>query len=86
MEEISMSVKDVYLDYPSTVYNRKTLKQTVFELIKLQKPQKVLHDVHALRGISLSLIHICICFMWFLAWCRVDIFDLGIIPRFLYNY
>ena len=52
MEEISMSVKDVYLDYPSTVYNRKTLKQTVFELIKLQKPQKVLHDVHALRGIS----------------------------------
>ena len=45
MEEISMSVKDVYLDYPSTVYNRKTLKQTVFELIKLQ-------NVHALRGIS----------------------------------
>jgi len=55
MGKSSITAKNVYLDYPSTVYNRKTLKQTVFELIKLQKPQKILHDVHALRGVSFEI-------------------------------
>lgn len=55
MDKSSISVRNIYLDYPSTVYNRKTLKQTVFELVKLQKPQKILHDVHALRGISFEI-------------------------------
>ncbi|MCJ7856665.1 ABC transporter ATP-binding protein [Lachnospiraceae bacterium NSJ-143] len=56
MEKSSISVRDIYLDYPSTIYNRKTLKQTVFELAKLQKPKTVLHDVHALKGVSFEMV------------------------------
>lgn len=55
MNECHISLKDVYLDYPSTVYNRRSLKQEVFELLKLQRPQKLLSDVHALRGVSLEI-------------------------------
>lgn len=50
-----ISLQDVYLDYPSTIYNNKSLKQAVFEVLKLQKPQMLLSDVHALRGVSLEI-------------------------------
>ena len=53
--ECHISLKDVYLDYPSTVYNRRSLKQEVFERLKLQKPQKLLSDVHALQGVNLEI-------------------------------
>lgn len=55
MRECHISLQDVYLDYPSTIYNRKSLKQELFELLRLQKPQKLLSDVHALRGVSLEI-------------------------------
>lgn len=55
MNDCHIIIKDINLYYPSGLYNRKTLKQTVFELIKLQKPKPLLRDVHALRGINLEI-------------------------------
>lgn len=55
MGECHISLHDVHLYYPSALYNRRTLKQTVFELVRLQKPKPLLNDVHALRGISLEI-------------------------------
>ncbi len=55
MSDCHISIKNVDLYYPSALYNRKTLKQTVFELVRLQKPKPLLNDVHALRGISLEI-------------------------------
>lgn len=55
MNNCHIILKDVYLSYPSAQYNRKTLKQTVFELIKLQKPQRLLKDVTALQGVSFEI-------------------------------
>lgn len=55
MESCHISLRDVYLDYPSTIYNRRSLKQEVFELLRLQKPQKLLSDVHALQGVTLEI-------------------------------
>ena len=55
MSDCHIYLNDLELSYPSALYNRKTLKQTVFELMKLQKPKPLLHDVHAIRGISLKI-------------------------------
>lgn len=55
MKKCHISIKEVYLDYPSTIYNRKTLKQAIFEMAKLQKPAKLLNDIHALRGLSIEI-------------------------------
>lgn len=55
MENCSILLQDVDLYYPSSLYNRKSLKQTVFELIKLQKPKKMLNDVHAINGVSIKI-------------------------------
>lgn len=55
MNDCHIYIKDLYLSYPSALYNRKTLKQTVFELMKLQKPKPLLNDVHAIRGITLNI-------------------------------
>jgi lipopolysaccharide transport system ATP-binding protein len=55
MDDCHIILKDVYLSYPSAQYNRKTLKQTVFEMVKLQKPQKLLKDVAALNGVSFEI-------------------------------
>ena len=55
MKECHISIQDVYLDYPSAVYNRKSLKQEFFERLRLQKPAKLLSDVHALRGVSFEI-------------------------------
>lgn len=55
MKDCHISMQDVFLDYPSTIYNRKSLKQEVFEFLKFQKPQRLLNDVHALRGVSLEI-------------------------------
>jgi lipopolysaccharide transport system ATP-binding protein len=48
-------MQDVDLYYPSALYNRKSLKQAVFELAHLQKPKQILNDVHALKGLSLEI-------------------------------
>lgn len=53
MNDCFIDIKDVHLLYPSTLYNTKSLKQTVFEFLKLQKAEKVLPDVYALRGLSM---------------------------------
>lgn len=55
MSDCHIKLGDIYLDYPSTVYNRKSLKQTVFEMVKLQKPRELLKDVHAIRGLTLEI-------------------------------
>ena len=55
MGDCKISINDVHLYYPSTIYNRKTLKQTAFELLKLQKPKALLNDVHALRGVNIEI-------------------------------
>ena len=55
MSESHISIKNVDLYYPSALYNGLTLKQTVFELMRLQKPKPLLMDVHALRGLSLEI-------------------------------
>ncbi len=55
MSDCHITLKDVNLYYPSSLYNRKTMKQTVFELIKLQKPKPLLKDVHAIQGVSFEI-------------------------------
>jgi len=55
MEKCNITLRDVDLYYPSALYNRKSLKQAVFELVKIQKPKEALNDVHALKGISLQI-------------------------------
>lgn len=55
MGDCHISVKDMDLYYPSAIYNRRTLKQTVFELLKFQKPPQLLNDVHAIRGITFDI-------------------------------
>ena len=55
MEKCNILLEDVHLYYPSALYNRKSLKQAVFEMVKLQKPKQTLSDVHALKGISLKI-------------------------------
>lgn len=55
MSDCHISIKDMQMYYPSAIYNRKTLKQTVFELLRFQKPAGLLNDVHAIRGITLDI-------------------------------
>lgn len=55
MEKCHITMKDINLYYPSALYNRKSLKQAVFELVRLQKPKQILNDVHALKGLSLQI-------------------------------
>ena len=55
MDNYYINLKDVHLYYPSALFNARTLKQTVFQLIRLQKPAKLLKDVHALCGIDLNI-------------------------------
>lgn len=55
MEKCHITLQDVNLYYPSALYNRKSLKQAVFELVRLQKPKQVLNDVHALKGLSFEI-------------------------------
>ena len=55
MQKCHISIQDVDLYYPSALYNRKSLKQAVFEAVRLQKPKQVLNDVHALHGLSLEI-------------------------------
>ncbi|MBE6753062.1 MAG: ABC transporter ATP-binding protein [Ruminococcaceae bacterium] len=55
MDDCRISIRDVHLYYPSALFNGRTLKQTVFELLRLQKPKPLLMDVHALKGLSLEI-------------------------------
>ncbi len=41
--------------YPSKVYNALTLKEHVFNLLRLKGSRKILHDIHALRGLNLQI-------------------------------
>lgn len=55
MEESAIIMENVFLSYPAAIYNKKTLKQAVFEAMRLQKPAKKLDDIQALRGVSLEI-------------------------------
>ena len=55
MENCKIILEDIVLNYPSTIYNHKTLKEALFELMQLKKPAQMLTDVHALQGISFSI-------------------------------
>ncbi len=50
---IYIDLEHVEMSYPSNIYNATTLKEQLFTLIRLQKPRKILKDVHALRDFTL---------------------------------
>src|SRR4051812_39547113 len=55
MGECSIAVDSVDVWYPSRLYNTLSLKEHVFSLLRLQRPRKLLHDIHALRAVSLTI-------------------------------
>lgn len=50
---IRIDLEHVEMCYPSGIYNATTLKEQLFTLARLQKPRKMLKDVHALRDFTL---------------------------------
>lgn len=52
-DNIHIDLNHVEMCYPSSIYNAMTIKEQLFTLIKLQKPRKMLKDVHALRDFTL---------------------------------
>ncbi len=55
MSKCHVKLSDVELYYPSTLYNQKSLKQAVFEIILHKKRQELIHDVHALKGVTFEI-------------------------------
>jgi len=55
MRECSISIKNANVSYPSAVFNARTLKHVVFELMRFQKPRKRLDNVHAIKNFSIEL-------------------------------
>lgn len=50
---IHIDLEHVEMCYPSNIYNATTLKEQLFTMARLQKPRKILKDVHALRDFTL---------------------------------
>lgn len=57
MGEAYIKIKDVHVYYPATLYNTKTIKESIFQALKIVAPKKVIEDVHSLKGISLDIKH-----------------------------
>lgn len=55
MSNFGINIEDVHLLYPATLYNTKSLKQIIFDLFNIEKKQRVLPDIYALRGLSLKI-------------------------------
>lgn len=55
MNGFFVELADVDLFYPSSPLRTFSLKEYVFNLVKLRKSQPLIHDVHALRSVSLHI-------------------------------
>lgn len=54
MEPPLIEIKDLHLRYPSSPLRTFTLKDRLFNLLRFRKSADLLHDVHALKGVSLA--------------------------------
>lgn len=52
-EKVHIYLDNVTMAYPSAIYNARTLKETVFSYLKLQKARPLLKDVVALKNVTL---------------------------------
>lgn len=57
MSECYIKMENVNMFYPSTMYNALSIKEAMFSALKLQKPKKMLKDVHALNEFTLNVKH-----------------------------
>ena len=54
-EKAHIYLDDVVMAYPSNIYNARTLKETIFTMLKLQKAKPLLKDVTALKNVTLHI-------------------------------
>lgn len=48
-----IDMKDVNMFYPSLVYNKQSIKEDIFAILKREKRNKLLKDIHALKDFNL---------------------------------
>ena len=51
-----VELEDVHLYYPALVVRRTSLKETVFNLVRRKRRTPLVHDVHALRGVTMRMV------------------------------